>query len=462
MNIAASMRAVKVASIGLILLGVVKVAAAESVKAGCISASDMTEIAAHFVQYESLAGKEYCYDDSETSALLESFMFMRSTVFETSMPKSVDELFSGKFANDWWGYFIGRVGNIRIDTGCPKGVVAYVYAFGGDTMFVCSTALTKLFTSMDRASVFMHEARHLDGFPHVTCKQGPRAGLQGACDRQISAGGSYAVTVETYAQLAKYATDLHPALRAYARSTAVVYAHETFEIPATVDRQSQFLLMSEQGDFYQMDVTGAGTLTQLGRTPALGHIVMRANHMILIPEDRNEDSRFVFAQNQGEIDQQPHDYAKEYNEKSPTERAELVDWHISVLWGAKVYRNRVILACDPKSTKTQELSLPSSPVSLLYPNGVDRAAQEVHLITESGSVLEVGCDQARTAFVRASALVLDQPFKRLYRSGDQVVGLTGAQQLFRLENGVSTPISTDLDGQVFELAPLQTFTFFDL
>ena len=74
----------------------------------------------------------------------------------------------------------------------------------------------------------MHEARHIDGYPHITCSKGPRKGLQGACDNRITDTGSYDVTVETYAQMAEYSPNLHPALRAYSKASAVIYADEAF------------------------------------------------------------------------------------------------------------------------------------------------------------------------------------------------------------------------------------------
>jgi len=443
----------------LVTTGISGIASAED--KACIPAADMTEIAQHFTQFRQYSGREFCYDGSETSTLLESIMFMRNTAFSGAMPKSQDELFSGVFASDWWAYFIGRVGQFSIDRNCPKGVIAYVYAFGGDTMYVCSTALTGLFTSMDRASVFMHEARHLDGFPHMTCTHGPRKGLQGACDVRISDAGSYAVTVETYAQLAKYAIDIHPALQAYARSSAIVYADEAFEQEVQIDRQDQFLVMTKQKEFYKLSATSSD-VERLGDAPTLGHIVMRAKYMVLIPDDRNEPAQLVFARNEGAPLNQAHDYAVEYNSQTPAQRADLVDFHLGAQWGARVYKNSLRLACDPRSASIQDLALTQTPVTLLYPNGVDRAARTVQMLTQDGSILDMGCDARGVGFVRASAFTMDQPFKRIYRSGQDVLGLSLDGHLFKVVGGVSTPYATQLDGQIHELVPMQTWAFFGL
>ncbi len=425
----------------------------------CISQAEMTEISATFKQFANLAKGDYCLDDSPTSRLLSGIMFMRKTAFMPSMPRSQDELFSGKFAQNWWQYFIGRIDNFNVQSSCPKGVVAYVYFFGND-MYVCPAALTANFTSLDLASVFMHEARHIDGFPHVTCSRGPRAGLQGACDSKIGDGGSYAVTVETYAQLAKYATDIHPALKAYARASSVIYADEAFETPVRIDRASQLLLMTSSRDFLTVDPATAQT-TPLGQSPALGHIVMRSQHMILFPDDKAMKAKFLFVKNEGEIQQEAGDTAIEYNSQVPADRANWADVHIGAQWSAKIFKNKLVFSCDPRAATVSEVSTNGEvPVSALYPNGYDRAATSANLVMESGRIMEFGC-QGTSAFLRASNVTFDQSYKRIYKVDGNVLGLSQDGKLFRISGSTSTQIQTSVDGRIFEIAPRQSYYFFD-
>ena len=154
--------------------------------ADCIAQSEMKVIASHFNQFANLTNADFCNDNSQNWHLLSSIMFMRKTQFSQTMPPSKDELFTGRFAKSWYDYFIGRINNLEVVSSCPKGVIAYVYMFGDKTMYTCPAALTNSFSSLDRASVMMHEARHIDGFPHITCSKGARQGLQGACDKKIA------------------------------------------------------------------------------------------------------------------------------------------------------------------------------------------------------------------------------------------------------------------------------------
>lgn len=427
----------------------------------CISQAEMQEIAKHFSQFSDLANRgEYCPDGSKESHLLAGIMFMRKTSFATNMPKSSDDLFSGNFSTDWYQYFVGRINDFAIQESCPRGVGAYVYMFG-NTMYVCPMLLSDSFTALDRASVFMHEARHIDGFPHVTCSRGPRAGLNGACDDRIASGGSYAVSVETYAQIAKYSEGIHPALRAYSRSAAVVYADEAFQTPTRIDRVPQFMALTTNGEFHTLNPNKSVMTNQLGQAPAVGRIVMRGQHMILYPENRALPAKYVFARNEGEIRQEAGDIAIEYNSQTPQQRLDWVDVHMSAQWSAQVFRDRVKFTCDPRSTATSEQNVgDEKPVGFIYPEGYDRAAAKVLLAMESGKIYELGCQNKRP-FYRTSTLNFDQRFKRIQKAGGHVVGLTSDGRLFKIENGKSTALQTSLDGRIFELVPNDKIEFLD-
>lgn len=423
----------------------------------CVPQAEMQEITRTFTQYAHLAKGDYCFDGSAEAHLIAGLVFMRKTQF-APMERSSDDLFSGRFASSWWNYFIGRINEFQIDRNCQKGVIAYVFAFGGRTMYACSAALTSQFSALDLASVFMHEARHIDGFPHRTCSHGPRQGLQGACDTRISDGGSYAVTVETYAQLARYATDVHPALKAYSRSASVVYADEAFEQPVRVERSSRFLVLTK--DRRITAVNGTRSFESLGSAPELGHVVMRSQHMVLIPENRNSKARFLFARGEGEIATSPGNFADDYNALPPAERANLVDVHSGAQWNARVSRDKVRFECDPRSPTAQELALGETPVGILYPEGYDRAARSAQLMMESGKAYDFGCNGKR-AFLQPSKSSYDQVYKSLYKVDGLTLGLTANGSLRELTGGGSQPFLPGLDGRIQEIMPNQVVSFFE-
>lgn len=427
----------------------------------CIEQSEMKAIASHFTQFANLANTNFCNDDSKNWHLISSLMFMRKTQFSETMPPSKDELFTGRFAKGWYDYFIGRINKLEVVNDCPKGVIAYVYSFGDKTMYACPAALTTSFSSLDRASVMMHEARHIDGFPHVTCTKGARKGIQGACDTKISDGGSYAVTVETYAQLAKFADGIHPAMKSYAKSSAVVYADEAFENPVKINRTENLLVLTNALDFHSLNIE-KNQIKKLGKAGTEGRIVKRGQHMILFPTDKTLKAQYVFANNEGEISQSPSDFITEYNAGTPDQKATLADLHIGAQWSARIYKNKVTLLCDPRSASTKDFQLPSglTAASLLYPTGYSREAYTALFTTETGEVFEVSCVN-KQASMKASTVRLDQKYSRIHKVNGQVFGLAADGKLYKIETGRSTPLTTSLDGSIIEIVPQQSFEFFE-
>jgi len=320
-------------------------------------------------------------------------------------------------------------------------------------------ALTESFSSLDRASVMMHEARHIDGFPHITCDKGPRKGIQGACDVKIADGGSYAVTVETYAQLAKYAEGIHPAMKAYAKASAVIYADEAFENPVRINRSEALLALTNSLDFYSIDPQ-TGETKQLGKALATGKIVKRGQHMIIFPTDKTQKAQYVFANDEGQIAQSPSDLVTEYNGQTPDQKANLVDLHIGAQWSARVYKTSITFVCDPRSPATAVVNLPSGEVAanLVYPNGYARDVYTAQLLTESGKALEIGCVNQK-ASVKASSLRLDQPYSRIYKANGAVLGLSGGK-LYKIDGDRSSAMQTAIDGTITEITPQQSFEFF--
>lgn len=151
----------------------------------------------------------------------------------------------------------------------------------------------------------------------------------------------------------------------------------------------------------------------------------------------------------------------EYNAETPAQRAELLDLHIGAQWIAKVYASKVRFACDPRSSATSDLELKDTQaVGIAYLTGYDRAGRLNHLMTTNGTVYEFGCSEAKKPFLRASTVKLDQNFKRIHKVGNVVVGLTPEGNLFQIDGVKSTPLTTSLDGQIYEIAPRQSYGFF--
>lgn len=431
---------------------------------GCVDSKDIDEIVAAFSQFKHLKGKQFCYDKTDDSALIEAIMFMRNTQFETAMPQSPDDLFSGKFATSWWKYFIGRINKFSIQKNCPAGAAAYVMGlFGGKTMYVCPLMLSGSMTALDRASIYMHEARHIDGFPHMTCTHGPRKGINGACDQRIKDGGSYAVTVETYAQLGQYATDIHPALQAYAKASSVVYANEAFEEPVKIDQTQNFMFLTLDKQFHELTVQGGTKVTDRGFVTDLGRIFIRGLYYVIFPDDKALPAKFVFTNNEGDLEQVPGKDAGDYNLLNPTEKAKWVAIHYAGAWGVKTFADKVEFVCDAQAGTKSQLSYSGTakPVSFIYPNGYDREHLQAYIMMDNNQVMEVGCSNKTTPYLKATNITYDRPFKRVYKSGNVTLGLGTDGKLYTINGSSSVAFPTAFDGQISELLAHTNFAFYN-
>lgn len=427
----------------------------------CIPQSEIKTIASHFTQFADLANADFCNDNSKNWHLLAAIMFMRKTQFSPTMRPSQDELFSGRFSMNWYDYFIGRIESLEVVEDCEEGVIAYVFGLFGKTMFICEAALTDRYSALDIASVMMHEARHIDGYPHITCTNGPRKGLSGSCDAKISDGGSYAVTVETYAQLAEYAEGIHPALRAYAKSSAVTYAEEAFETPVKINRSEYLLILTDTLDFYSLNIE-KNESKKLGRAFARGRIIKKGQDMIILPRDKELKVEHIFANNEGLLAQSPTNFISKYNAQPLEQKENLVDLHFATQWDARIYKNKVTLVCDPYLSTGVDIQLPNGLIAagLIYPDGYATDKYTTHLVTESSEVFEIGCIN-RQASLKSSSFKVDRKYLRIYKVANQVLGLAADSKLYRLEEEGSTPVFTPFDGRIIEIVPQQSFEFFD-
>jgi hypothetical protein len=254
---------------------------------------------------------------------------------------------------------------------------------------------------------------------------------------------------------------LHPALKAYARASAVIYADEAFQTPVKINRTENLLVMGADLQFHSLNVA-TGAVTDLGKSPSAGHIIKRAQHMVIFPDDKTLKAEYVFAKNEGTIEQSPGDMFVDYNNQTPEQKANLVDFHVGAQWSARVYKNSIRFVCDPTSPATTDVQIPANEVAsnLIYINGYDRGVYSTNLVMQSGAIYELGCANKAAYLKAAPSVKLDQNYKRLYKIAGGTVGLTAEGKMFMVDGGKSTPLKAEL-GKVLEITPFQTYEFFE-
>jgi hypothetical protein len=118
-------------------------------------------------------------------------------------------------------FYRARVHTIVIDAATSEdcdSAAAYVDEDEKNVMHICPDFSG---TEVDMMGTLMHEARHVDGFPHFQCNHGIYAGSGLAnCDRSYEWGGAYAVEVEFEVRYSR-TESLPEELREQARALAV-------------------------------------------------------------------------------------------------------------------------------------------------------------------------------------------------------------------------------------------------
>ncbi|MFL5814623.1 MAG: hypothetical protein ACJ763_13695 [Bdellovibrionia bacterium] len=129
-------------------------------------------------------------------------------------------------------YFSSRIRSFVFEpnTGnCANLVDAYVKNVGAHDgiMHIC-----QLLSQEDEpwiSSSLIHEARHQDGYPHVTCTHGAYAGLSQllACDPDYTSSGAYRTQTDYFIQMSKI-DRIAPSVRQSARANAIQLLVERF------------------------------------------------------------------------------------------------------------------------------------------------------------------------------------------------------------------------------------------
>jgi len=167
---------------------------------------------------------QLCTESAQSAALMEDFEFLqphptkdfewiRANLGNCSHPlvralawlhRHSDDLHSpkGVFQAGVFTFLKSRIRTIRFENEetahicLNPGIAAFVDVKIPNTIRVCPS-YSELESTLVLAQLLLHEARHVDGHPHVLCAQGEFAnGWVHACDEKIEDQGSYAIGAE--------------------------------------------------------------------------------------------------------------------------------------------------------------------------------------------------------------------------------------------------------------------------
>lgn len=366
----------------------------------CLRVEDVQAVQGHFRQFRpfTASGKgEICrgqgIDDKWFEVLRSVLALQRLSVNGAIVRDEQDDLTRRPIQEkDWWGYFTQRANDfVILPSYCASnpGVVAFVYSFRRGQINLCQQ-----FFDMDpgaQIEVLMHEVRHFDGHPHVTCTQGNEAGTPGACDDVITRGGSYAVSVQVSVELA-FVEQLSLDDRTLAEASATYSVNNKFNSRTQVKVRDYIYLANEAGELHRADLAKLPRTELVAKLASPARVFGNGSQLTIFPLDlsqkayrRSRDLK-VKVQSLGA-------FANLYNAKAPEARESMAA--INYLGFGAISENDVIHAfCGTSATGLSQHRVGHGPVKALL-NLMPRSTEvENVVVTDAGEALLLSCDQA--------------------------------------------------------------------
>ncbi len=255
----------------------------------CLDKGETSTIEATIQILPSLSAESACSEDSRGYKLLEALTTLKSMALNmTALPSPLNtNLLPGNF----WNYFTDRIWKIddalKTDPVCNSKVVGYV-ALGADdhTMHLCSFFYSDAMSVYNRIQVLLHEARHVEGFAHVTCTRGINKALEGACDQKIQDHGSYAISVEALVKMALLDDRVLAIDKKLNMLNALAYANNAFNEP--VGQESSSAIYLADADDKNGFIFDGTTLTPAPAYLASGSVFSLINALEVFPDDQSQ------------------------------------------------------------------------------------------------------------------------------------------------------------------------------
>lgn len=290
-------------------------------ESNCLDASVVAEIRAKVkLKTKDVSSFDLCKPESQTYKILQALTLLKTLTFaDTALAKPFNQNILPK---DFWAYFSDRVGQITDEATCDNDFLAFVHGGSKDReVHICPSFYGEVISRDERAMAMLHEARHFEGFVHVTCLHGPRKGEKGACDKSIGQKGSYAVTVESLTKLALNSREISKVNRVMNKLSALSYASEAFNKSVQAEESTALLLVDQNDNAFLYNDQGASPVASLGDA----RVISRGSVLAVFPLDRSD----AFSANafSPALDALPAEgaFSLAYNQKPIAERPRAID-----------------------------------------------------------------------------------------------------------------------------------------
>lgn len=200
------------------------------------------------INVRSFGGNELCRPEVDTKKLFNDLGLIEQGRFGAAVPNNLIRGFLP--ADQYYPWMKSQTRGIDRGQDVP-----YATAYNSGGYFTMQDGWAELST-LGRVGTVIHEARHTQGYYHISCQQGPYlgSGVSG-CDRDYQYGGSHAIEMEYYARVSVSGLNFHPVYKKMARLMAMGRSNFVFNQTPLRSREG-LVMITRTGRVYLQDQGG--------------------------------------------------------------------------------------------------------------------------------------------------------------------------------------------------------------
>lgn len=418
----------------------------------CLSQEQVQSVSAsfQFLPQQLIPQSELCDAEADSYKLATILLALKNLrLDETPLNNRYDQKILG---NDFWGYLKARVRTISKASpeasSCVNGALAFVEDDSQKTLFLCPAYFSDIYYSLyGKASILLHEARHVEGYPHTMCLAGNKVGSTGGCDESIEERGSYAVSTEALAKMLFRGKNI-PANEKAKLKIHLLESLESFNEPVNgVGNTALYLQDADGKGAYFFDGIKLFPAKQFERA----NVVSRYVNLQIVPKNGMKAFSWDVLQSQTAFSPVAGSCAKAYNAAPAEKRSPLIEVIDDGIYFACAYENHLSARLGYEMSEDVVIPLPKKIKAVFTSDEVkDSQRDSYYTQTFDNEFYRIRFNEKGQAAVTKIADPTGG-FKHLFFFNSDLTGLTNRGVLLKLdfETGEWVPFPA-LSGRFFK------------
>lgn len=325
----------------------------------CISEVQIRNVSLSFkfVPMNLIPQTELCDSQAESYQLASILLSLKDLRLD---PAPLSGRYDQKIlGDDFWKYLTTRIKVIskadESSPSCRSGAMAYVEPETPNTLFLCPSYFAdKYYSPYGKATILLHEARHIEGYPHELCLAGNKVGATGGCDERIDDRGSYAVSTEALAKILFRGQNISPSEKKRLK-IQLLESLESFNEPVNgIGNTALYLVDETESRAYFFD----GLQLYPTRHFEQAHVVSRFVNLQILPKNKMKAFSWDVLQSESSFSPAAGACAQAYNALPAPKRSRLLEVIDDGIYFACVYEDHLSARIGFEITEDLVIELP--------------------------------------------------------------------------------------------------------